>query len=349
LELFVYDGKTRALIGIIENCEYLKWCRKYSKCGGFELKAVATNDNISLLKIGNYIWKNDYYEGEAGIIEFLEYFDNENEFITVSGRFLTSLLSRRIVWRTEILNGDISDCVAQILTNHILNPANPARKIDGMFFSHENLGIKVNSQVSFRNLMDVICELCENAEIGIKTAFINYSGAFNICLYRGNDTLCIFSKEYENIIEQIFTKSVLDYSNVILIGGEGEGSSRYFANIGDEIGLERREIFTDAKDLRSDDFPDNYIEALLFRGQSKLAENAVIESFSVTFNRYGNLQYKHDFDLGDKVKLVSKKLNLEAISRITEITEYYDKDGVSLDLTFGKSMLTIKELLEKRG
>ena len=92
MELYIFDTD-KAMLGVIEAYEYLRWTRRYSKCGGFELKAVATSDNIALLQIGRILWKND--DEEAGVIEYVELTMQERESITVSGRFATSLLARR--------------------------------------------------------------------------------------------------------------------------------------------------------------------------------------------------------------------------------------------------------------
>ena len=55
MELYVY-GNTRQLVGVVESFEYLRWTRRYSQCGAFELKAIATPENIALLVLGNLLW-----------------------------------------------------------------------------------------------------------------------------------------------------------------------------------------------------------------------------------------------------------------------------------------------------
>jgi hypothetical protein len=336
MEIYIYNSN-RELLGIIEAFEYLRWTRKYSRCGSFELKAIANADNILLLQIGNLLWKND--DEEAGIIEILEYSQRETEFITVSGRFLTSLLSRRIIWDDAVLIGDISDCVGQLLADEILNPADTNRKIDGMFFSQESFDVAVNTAIQYKNLMTAICDLCENADLGIRTQFVPYSGVFNIYLYRGAVTQSIFSKEFENVIEQIYIKSIAEYVNVGLVNGQNA-----MTIVGGGTGIERREIFVDATDLNIADFND-YGAALQFRGNSVLAENSIIQAFDVVVNQFGNLKYKTDFDIGSQITAVSKKWNVSMTARISEVEETYDRDGLSLNLTFGKPLLTLAERL----
>lgn len=343
MELYIFDTD-REMFGVIEAYEYLRWTRRYSQCGGFELKAVASADNIALLQIGRILWKND--DEEAGIIEYVELTMQEQESVTVSGRFATSYLARRIVWGTEILSGDLSACAAQLLNNHLIAPADSSRAIAGISFTPETLGIPVSAQTSYKNLMDSITDLCEAADTGVKTVFDPTAQLFTVRLYIGAASQAVFSKEYENIIEQVFSQSVSDYANTALVGGEGEGSARAFVTTGGGAGLDRYEIFVDAKDLRSEDFPDFYMDALIFRGSAKLAERAMAKAFDVTVNQYGNLKYKTDFDLGDRIQAISKKWGVSMAARITEIEESYDRDGMSLGVTFGKPLLTLAQKLK---
>jgi hypothetical protein len=324
MELYIYS-KNRQVAGIIESYEYLRWTRRYSRCGSFELKAVATDENLALLQIGNILWKND--DEEAGLIEFVELTGGEQELIVVSGRFATSFLARRIVLGTTKLTGDLGSAMASLIINSVIAPGINDRRIPGLNYDIQTLGVSVNTQVSWRSVMETVCDLCEGADIGVKTVFNPQSCTFNFVFYHGADSQAIFSKEYENIIDQVFTRSASDYANFALVGG-GTGEGRY-------------EIFVDAKDLQSADFPEDYPSALTFRGQQKLAEQAMVETFDVTVNQHGNLTYKLDFDLGSRIQAVSKRWNVNFYARIVEVEESYDRNGMSLSVTFGKPLLTL--------
>ena len=340
MELYIYNSN-RDLVGIMESFEYLRWTRRYSQCGSFELKAIATQENAELLKEGNIIWKND--DEEVGIIEHLELSQTEHEIITASGRFATSFLSRRIVWQTEKLSGDISDCVEQLIENNLINPSDVARKIANISFSAPNFNVPISTQVSYRNLMDAVTELCVASDVGIKTIFTPETGVFTIMLYKGTESQAVFSKEYENLTEQVYTVSAADFANTALIGGEGEGAERTFVAITSGSGETRHEIFVDAKDLRAEDFGVDYINTLIFRGQSKLNEQVIRYSFDTSVNPHGNLTYKEDFDLGQVVKVISKAWGVSMTTRIAEVEETYDADGQSISVVFGKSELTIAQ------
>ena len=59
------------------------------------------------------------------------------------------------------------------------------------------------------------------------------------------------------------------------------------------------------------------------------------------------LIYKVDYDVGFKVKIVSKKWGVSMDTRIAEIEETYDTDGLTLDVTFGKGLLTLSQKLKQ--
>jgi len=338
MELYVFC-RDRSLLGVVEAFEYLRWTRRYSQCGCFELKAIATPQNTKLLQMGHYLWKND--DEEAGLIEFRELAAPDRETILVSGRFATSFLTRRIVWGTENLTGDLSACVGQLLGNHLIAPEDPLRHIPGIAFLSPSLDVAIRTQTSYRNLLDVVTGLCDTSEIGLKTVFDPNGGPLTVKLYQGTVTQAVFSKEYENVIDQIYTTSLLDYANTALIGGEGEGSERMFVDIAGDSGEDRYEMFVDAKDLREEDFGEEYTEALLFRGDAKLSERDMIRTFDASANPYGNLVYKRDYDLGGVVKVLSSRWSLDMTARITEIEESYDADGRSLRVVFGKQALSL--------
>jgi len=346
MELYVFD-KTRILSGIVESFEYFRWTRRYSRCGSFELKAVATDENLALLKIGNILWKSD--DEEAGLIEFVELTMHEQEFIVASGRFATGFLSRRIVWETQTLSGDLGIAVGQLITANLINPSDPARIIDGITYTPAVLGAAVNTQISYKNLMDAVTDLCDAADVGIKTVFNTSTGTFTIIPYLGGDSHAVFSKEYENIIDQVFTHSVDDFASFALVGGEGEGSDRTIVPVGCGEGENRYETFVDARDLQSADFPGTYTDALKFRGQQRLSEMAMVQAFDATINQHGNLAYKIDFDIGSNIQAISKRWGVILNARITEIEESYDRVGMSLGVTFGKPILTLGERLNRTG
>ena len=343
MELYVFNAD-RKLLGVVEAYEHLQWTRRYSACGAFTLRAIADADNLGLLQMGHILWKSD--DVEAGIIDHIELTAQEQEYITVSGRFATSFLGRRIIWQTEMLQGTLSTGVAQLLSNHAIDPADPDRVIPGVSFASEPLSHTVTMQVSYKNLLTAIEELCAAYDVGLRTSFDPVTGLFTVTMYEGRVTSAVFSKEFENLTEQAYTHTARDYACVALVGGEGEGALRTLVTTGLGSGLDRYEVFVDAKSLRSEDFGEDYAAALLQHGAFKLKDLQIARSFDATLHEHGNLRYKEDFDLGDIVTVAANRWGVTMQTRITEIEETYDSEGRHIDVVLGRGALTLAQKLK---
>jgi hypothetical protein len=329
-------------IGFIESYSYLSWVRRYSTVGEFELKCAP--ENLNLLSLGNLISKAG--DNEAAFIETLLVESVEKELITVRGRFLPSVLDRRIIWNTELLNGDISSSIGQLMTNHLIAPQDTKRLIEKISFESEVLNKEIFMQISYKNLLEVVTAITSESATGLKGC-LGFDGII-LSLYEGIEQPYVFSKEFENLLSQNYTESIKDSANLAKIAGEGEGEERKTVVLGDEAGLNRREIYVDARDLSLNDYSSekDYEDALLLRGQEKLFDLRKRESFDAVANTNGNLRYRTDYDLGDVVTAKSKLLGISKRLRITEIIETYDENGMHVDLTFGDPLPTLGEKLK---
>lgn len=329
-------------IGFIDSYSYLSWVRRYSAVGEFELKCAP--ENLPLLSLGNVIAKSK--DDEAGIIETLLVESVEKELITVRGRFLPVLLESRIIWDTENLNGDIGGCIGQLLNKQAINPLNPDRAIPKLVYENANIGKNITMQISFKNLLEAVTGITSEAGVGIM-AVINGS-CTSLSLYLGREQPFVFSREFENLLSQNYTNSIKDFANVAKVAGEGEGSARQMVVVGDAAGINRKEIFVDARDLAFGEYEneEQYLKALEIRGYEKLYEKRRRESFDAVANTNSNLTYRKDFDLGDIVTVKSSLLGISKRLRITEITETYDENGLHVDLIFGDPLPTLSERLK---
>ena len=339
--LNVYN-KNYERIGYIESYSYLNWVRRYSSTGEFELKCAP--ENLPLLSLGNILAKER--DREAGIIETLFIESVEKEIITVRGRLLTSLLERRILWNTENLNGDIGFAIGELINNHAINPEDENRKISKLSYEEITTGKSVQGQISFRNLLDTITSICSEEGIGFKGSLTGDGILYT--LYLGKELPFVFSREFENLLSQNYTDSIKDFANLAKVAGEGEGLDRQVVTVGNSKGLERNEIFVDARDLASSEYEseEKYLMALEQRGYEKLHERRKRESFDAVANTNSNLAYRVDYDLGDIVTVKSNLLNLSKRLRITEIIETYDENGLHIDLVFGDPLPTLGERLK---
>lgn len=356
MELYIFNRNIE-FKGIVENYNSLRWVRKYHRSGGFELHCSLTPETLNLLKTGNIIWKKG--DLEAGYIEYrnLKQDTEGKEILVVKGKFLTGYLGNRIIWGIENINSTAELAMRDLINKNCINPTNSDRKIDLLTLGElKNYTQNVNYQVSYKNLLEEIESISNTSELGIRTLIDIKNKQLIFDVYEGLDRIAgqsvnppaIFSREFENILEQEYTDILHNYRNIALVAGEGEGTERELAIIGQGVGLDRYELFVDARDLQKESrTTEEYIDLLEERGDTRLAEYKEIKTFDSKINLRSNLIYKEDFNLGDVVTCTSKKWGITINTRITEIEEVYEEDGFNINVTFGNSIPTLIDKIKQ--
>lgn len=375
MELYVLD-KNLDLLGVIDNFETLIWTRKYTEPGKFQLNLPATEDNISLMQDENIIYRKDDLEG--GVIDHIEYTvsDKGEKKIAVSGKFVTSYLSRRINWKTINYTGRVDLLMQKIVKDNCVSPAQYARKIPLLEIVDTNYTDTISKQDSYSNLTDLLTDICSTKDFGYRVRINTREGtrylAFEV--YKGIDrsvnqsaiSPTVFSLDMENILTEDYIKDNSNYKNVTLIAGAGEGSERKTTIIGNNYKeLDRYELYTDARDIQDTEQQEitdsegntttvdikipwsEYEPLLLQRGNEKLSECKKIETFEGTINTNANNVYKVDYDLGDIVTIYDKDLGIKLDTQITEIEETYEKGKVEIVPTFGNNIPTLLTKIKK--
>lgn len=349
MEIYVLNQSFEK-IGVIDDYESVIWTTRYYEPGDFEIKIPAGSQNIGLLEKDNYLIRYD--DETVMIIERLNIItDIENgNFILASGRCLKSILDRRVIWKLQKYSGTPENCIRNVLTRNIISPAESARKISN--FTLGPVGGftgSIEAQYTGTNVLDVVIEICKAVGLGFKILLEN--GQFEFVLYNGADRSykqdvnlpVIFSPDNDNIINTDYTEEKTYYKNVALVAGEGEGLERKYNTTGAATGLQRRELFVDANDIKTEVENEagtkttlttaQYNAALSQRGAEKLAEVAITQTFEGSVDTEVLYKFKEDFFLGDIVTAVNE-YGIKAAPRITEIIESEDEAGYSVIPTF---------------
>lgn len=350
MDILVLDTNLEA-IAILDMFESFIWTDRYSKCGDFELYTLM---DVGLL---HYI-KQDYYlmfrdsEHLMIIEKLLISSDTEDgTHLTVSGRSIESVLDRRIVWGLKTYKGNLQAGIKMLLNENVISPSDPDRRIDNIVFEESDdpaiTSLDIDVQWTGDNLYEIIQKICEEHKIGFKMTLSDNNKQFIFKLYAGadrsysqtNNPYVIFSPKYENIANSNYVESKMDLKNVTLIAGEGEGAKRKYAVTGSETGLNRRELFTDARDISSNAGEGitlteaEYISKLQQRGAEKLAENTEVESFEGEVEATLMFKYGEDFFIGDIVQ-VADAYGHETTARVSEWIVTQNEEGTSTYPTF---------------
>ena len=78
-------------------------------------------------------------------------------------------------------------------------------------------------------------------------------GNFIFSLFKGNDITdyITFSADYDNISTTDYSKDDSNIKTFALVAGEGEGAERRTISIGEGVGINRHELYLDARDISS--------------------------------------------------------------------------------------------------
>lgn len=328
-------------IGLMENQQSLIWHRKYYEPGEFRLFCPLTEENIKLTRKGNLVWKRG--SNEAAVIEDRMITDTpDDSHIEVEGRFISSYMDRRLIRPTVTYNGKVELAMRSLLSGiEYAIPYVELGELNG--FPEE-----VTFQATYKNLLDYETKLSKCSDIGYrfrpdfnakKIYFETYKGT-DRTTSQGVVNRVIFSEMYNNLNEITYRENDQLLKNVVYIAGSGEGSDRVIVSIGTATGLERRELYVDARDLRQEEGMtlEAYKEKLRQRGLEKLTgyqESKTIECFT---DAKANFTYGVNYDLGDIVTVKKKDWDMIVNLRITEIEEVYEKGIMEIYPVFGDPM-----------
>ena len=362
MELYVYSSEME-LQGIVEKIASLIWTRRYWSCGEFKLLVPFTEEHSRMLVKNNIIMKRG--DDEAAQIRYVSITKNSQglEEIEVQGKFLIAWIGKRIIKKQIITNDTTQNILYRIVRENVTNPADTARKIPDVSIATDDedteSGVIDYTSEQYTNAQLAAEMAAKAAKLGIRMRTDARTGAHVFSVYEGRDLTagntagnapCIFSQEFDNIVEQEYTNSVENLKTTAFVGGEEkEGVARKVAEVGGSAaGLAREEVFINATDIVQEYEDDDgtqvsltdaeYLALLSARGAEELEQYAETLSFGSKINTFANLIYRTDYDLGDRVTCVNKRWGIRIDVRITEIAETYQNNVEEIDITFGESL-----------
>ena len=143
----------------------------------------------------------------------------------------------------------------------------------------------------------------------------------------------VFSPNFDNIINTNYLDSISGMKNVTLVLGEGDGTTRKRLIVGKEAGLQRRELYTDARDLQKRDYGSQYTLALKQRGIENLYDNSRMTSYEGEVEPLLSFVYGRDFFMGDTVQ-ISNEYGISGKARIMEWIRSESDTGLNVYPTF---------------
>lgn len=369
MEPTILDTNLQA-IGVLDKYISFIWTDRYDAYGDFQIYTHATKENLDLLKENYYLYIPE--SEHIMIIEDIQIDTDveEGNHLTVTGRSLESILDRRIVWNKTTFNGSLQAAIKKLLTDNIISPTISNRKISNFIFSENSdtaiTSLTTEGEYLGESLYEIIEALCYLNNIGFKIT-LNDDNQFVFSLYSGVDRsyhqldrdYVVFAPNLDNLINTNYVQSIKTLKTVTLIGGEQDYEkttteedgtttttietktvfTTKAVSSGEESGLSRREIYTDASSLSSQKEDQTYMSDAQFKlllekeGALILSENTYTKAFDGEIDNNSMFVYGKDFFMGDMVQIENESGG-EGRSRVVEVVRSQDENGYSIYPTF---------------
>lgn len=354
MDIYVLNRNFETL-DVMDDYQSVIWSTRYFSIGDFEIYCPATEKNILLLKEDRYVVrdKDIFTDGSDTIYKNVMVIERirlttsieDGNYLTVTGRCLKSILSRRIVWQQTTLYGRLEVALRQIVNDNAINPAIGDRKINQLQLGAlQGFTDTIDKQVTGDVVSTFIEEVCKTYEIGWDVYVKNDKMLFE--LYKGVDRSynqninphVTFSNEFDNLLTSDYTYDKTNHKNVALVAGEGEGLNRKTAVVGNGTDLDRYELYVDSRNSSTNDgeISETEYKALLTEeGYENLSEpeNSLIENIEGQIEVSSNYILNKDYFLGDVVEVINE-YGIETTPRIIEIIDSDDDTGSTVIPTF---------------
>lgn len=336
-ELYLLD-KDLKRIHIIDTYSSLIWAKRYNEIGDCELVISASEENFNKIKECKYISRiDDDMACEIKKIDIKTDEENGNQLI-ITGIDIKNILNQRIVVKQTNFNGLVEDYIRRLINDSIINPTNLERKIEN-FVLDDKVGFteRISEQVTYDYVGDKIKELCKQYGWGYKVTIINENFVFSLYKRTDKSDYITFSQDYDNISTTEYSKDDSNVKNVALVAGEGEGVERVTTSIGAGTGINRHELYIDARDVSSE-IDYNELISSYPNGVEKTINNVIYYQVNGT-----NIAVLTKNDEGEvsKVQLCSniyienlKNIGYEKMSEYTSITSFTGEVIVGMNYTY---------------
>lgn len=385
MELKVFDTALEPL-GIVDEVISTIWQPTYWAQGAYDdckILAPVTSNNNELLRKGNIVVLHGEaaeYTDEQGdwrramqiTYRYITKDENGTEQIEIQGCFIKKWLSKRVLLKNTIITDTCRNIITQLVRDNIGNGAAAARAFAQFeILKQDNLG---GDSVDYTtvygtDLGEAVCDRALSGKLGYDILVNERAKLYGFWLYKGLDlssgnndgnTPCIFSRDFDNVTEQDYTESIENVKNVCFCSSApDENDTIYYLEIdrAELTGIDRDELYIDLSSISWDTQDsagttqrisyNKYMELMTTEANTQLDDYGETINFESTINTSKNLQYKTDFNVGDRVTTIEKNWGIRIDARITKISETWQDGKHTLEVTFGDSLPTLLDKIKK--
>jgi Siphovirus ReqiPepy6 Gp37-like protein len=354
------------LLAEIDHYSSMFLIRRWHGIGEIELRINRYLKDVDKLIKGNLIIPGaDLHK--AFIIKHREIELDENGKATenwlIKGLSLKSITGQRITippvtTAYDNKQGNAETVMQHYIRNNAVDPSDVNRKIENLLLSgNQNRGSTVSWQSRYKNLAEELMDISVISGLGWNVRIDTKQKTWVFEVLEGRDLTAdqsilppvIFSPQFDSLKTLHFTESDLNYKNAAYVAGPGEGTQRIVSELGNDSGLNRHEVFIDARDISDETEGDNpkprplqdILNDLTDRGNQKIQEMIQEKYLEGQVLTKSPFIYERDYDLGDTVTIQNKDWGVTMNARITEVKEIYEQSGFKIEAIFGNNRPTI--------
>ena len=331
----------------------------YYDLGEFEVYAPATSNNLSALKLGNYIkLPNKPY---LWVIKSVQYTFNAEgaRMIDVKGYEAKWILNQRIILSPVQIPINLANAIYRLVYNNLGAGASAPRKIEGFNVIQPTFNITIEqTQATRGNLYDFIHELLKSNSCGSYTTYENGQITYRAIQGVDRSSYMIFSQSIDNLISSDYYENSEDYKTFCWVVSKfseenalGENVDVYYTQLynlpSQPRNIDRHEIllesnlstkFTDASGNEQEVSPSSalYQSWQQQEGKNKLGECIIKREFNGEIDLH-TCQYEFgtDFFIGDLIKVRDEYFGYEQSTRVLKYRFKQDSSGYGEEVEYG--------------
>lgn len=361
------------LLGEIDQYTSLQMDNSWSGIGQVELHVNRYVQYAKHLLMDNIIFPSNRID-RAFVIRSREIEVDEGGKATENWKItalpLKAFLAQRLVFPSEnqshnVFKGPVEDVMYHYVRTEMIEPYDEKRIYPNMTVaSSKSRGEIVEKKIRFEGLTELLETISTNSNFGwnVELDVENKKFVFKVLegtnrsVNQENNPPVIFSTEFGTLLNLSFAESKLDFRNVAVVAGQGEGIDRTIVQVGEATGKDRYEVFIDARDVSDTEGegeeevsrPQEEVEAeLIERADEKLQEyqqTIFLEGQALDNEAQ---KYERDYFVGDIVTLQDKGWGVTIDVRITSAKEVLENGMKSVELTYDNDRPTLIKKIKK--
>ena len=352
MNIYVMDPTTLSRLAVLNTYTARQWDRYWAESGEFKIWAPVTEENDEFLVEENLLWPDDQLL--VGVIETIHKYTDEETglpLMEVSGRFVeSSYLSRRIIWGNSLITDTPANVIHRIVKGNSIAATDTDRRFGGAVWSTMTIASSVPSHSnitycnSYGNLWEEVKKLSLKYGLNVEFRYYNNGSLITIFGVISGGYNRTGSVNLSTDLGFLTDSSYLWDNTVSIIPSTATQRAR-------------RELYVDARDLQKDSASteepmsdEEYEQVLTERGEKKLLDYPLYESYECSLQLTGEEGYVFgtDYNLGDIVVLTDNVLKVQVQARVKEHHISEDKEGRVDTLVFGLALPTITSLVKRR-